>query len=400
MTVINATYRVVTPMFIGDADQKATSLRPPSIKGALRFWWRALNWGHCLWDVRGQQSEALKRLHQKEAYLFGSAADDAESGQGRFLMSVQYSGRTLEPGQLPIAHSGHQYLLGQGLYHFSKKYLRSALEPGELRLRLLFRAETTGEDRESVAKALLTLGLLGGLGSRGRKGFGSLAIQALEGSDLPVPGNLDALQKTLSNLITVRPDDPPPYTAFSLHSRIDGIPVLAASQNSWALLGDIGAEMQLYRSWGQKDKVAGQPAEKNFPGDHDLARDAALGKSASTHPQRAVFGLPHNYFFSSLAAPNNKLDVNAVSPKPSGGWSDMGSNRRASPLFIHLHEFPDQSRAGILTLLPAKFLPDGWQIGLKNKGSMQRFQAHPDWDVLYRFMDRFKNRRPLLDNFL
>ncbi len=43
MTVITATYRVVTPMFIGDADQKATSLRPPSIKGALRFWWRALN---------------------------------------------------------------------------------------------------------------------------------------------------------------------------------------------------------------------------------------------------------------------------------------------------------------------------------------------------------------------
>ena len=44
MNTLEATYRIVTPMFIGDAEQKATSLRPPSIKGALRFWWRALNW--------------------------------------------------------------------------------------------------------------------------------------------------------------------------------------------------------------------------------------------------------------------------------------------------------------------------------------------------------------------
>jgi hypothetical protein len=44
MKTLQATYRIVTPMFIGDAEQKATDLRPPSIKGALRFWWRALNW--------------------------------------------------------------------------------------------------------------------------------------------------------------------------------------------------------------------------------------------------------------------------------------------------------------------------------------------------------------------
>jgi CRISPR-associated protein Cmr1 len=33
MTVISATYRVVTPMFLGDANQKATGLRPPSVRG-------------------------------------------------------------------------------------------------------------------------------------------------------------------------------------------------------------------------------------------------------------------------------------------------------------------------------------------------------------------------------
>lgn len=291
MTVITATYRILTPMFLGDADQKATSLRPPSIKGALRFWWRALNWGRCL-EETGTASKALKNLHQEEAHLFGSAADETNSGQGLFLLNVQYSGRPLEPGQLPLAKLGHQYLLGQGLYNFKEKYLRSALEPGECRLRLLFRPRTTNKDRESIAQALLVMGLLGGLGSRSRKGLGSLAIQTLEGCDLQVPSNLDDLQQTLADLMAVRLDNLPPYTAFSRKSRIDAIPA-EPNQNIWELLGELGAEMQLYRSWGQGSMIGRRIAERNFPDDHNLAREAAQENPVTVHPQRAVFGLPH-----------------------------------------------------------------------------------------------------------
>ncbi len=32
MKKLTATYRIVTPMFVGDAEQKATSIRPPSVK--------------------------------------------------------------------------------------------------------------------------------------------------------------------------------------------------------------------------------------------------------------------------------------------------------------------------------------------------------------------------------
>lgn len=35
MKTIEARFRIVTPIFIGDAEQKATAIRPPSIKGAL-----------------------------------------------------------------------------------------------------------------------------------------------------------------------------------------------------------------------------------------------------------------------------------------------------------------------------------------------------------------------------
>jgi CRISPR type III-B/RAMP module RAMP protein Cmr1 len=34
--------QVVTPLFLSGADQHVAELRPPSIRGALRFWFRAM----------------------------------------------------------------------------------------------------------------------------------------------------------------------------------------------------------------------------------------------------------------------------------------------------------------------------------------------------------------------
>ncbi len=43
---LEAQFRIVTPMFLGGANQDVSDgIRPPLVKGALRFWWRALNWG-------------------------------------------------------------------------------------------------------------------------------------------------------------------------------------------------------------------------------------------------------------------------------------------------------------------------------------------------------------------
>ena len=35
----------ITPMFLRGADGRTPELRAPSIKGAMRYWWRAIN-GH------------------------------------------------------------------------------------------------------------------------------------------------------------------------------------------------------------------------------------------------------------------------------------------------------------------------------------------------------------------
>jgi len=66
MEKIKQTYKIITPMFIGDADQNLTSLRSPSIKGALRFWWRTLNWGKFF---KADIAQALRDLHEQEGKL-------------------------------------------------------------------------------------------------------------------------------------------------------------------------------------------------------------------------------------------------------------------------------------------------------------------------------------------
>ena len=43
MRKINAVYRITTPLFLGGADiERTAELKPTSLKGVLRFWFRAV----------------------------------------------------------------------------------------------------------------------------------------------------------------------------------------------------------------------------------------------------------------------------------------------------------------------------------------------------------------------
>lgn len=390
MKTLTATYRIVTPMFIGDAEQKATSIRPPSIKGALRFWWRACQWGKMLQETQGDVSRALHTLHQREAKLFGIAAEDNRGGQGRFLLQVNPT-QLKEDKSLPKATEGIQYLLGQGIYDHKKGYLRNALKAEEkFDVSLCFRPNTSEvQEVKSIAEALLLFGLLGGLGSRARKGFGSIAIQKLNGYDgYSIPTNINEYDEMIKNLCHFMPADLPPFTAFSQESRIEVLQ--NQGQNAWQLLNDIGNEMKSYRSF-QKDQL--------FSSDHDLARNVATGIQVSKHPDRVVFGLPHNYFFTSIQpARDAKVDVNPVHLKAdsTNQWTSEGRGRRASPLFIHLHQFPNGHCVAIQALLPATFLPDSDRIEMKGSARHSatcQISPHIDWQIIRNYLDRFSSQK-------
>ncbi len=384
MKVIEASYRIVTPMFIGGANQDPSDgIRPPSFKGALRFWWRALNWGKFYQESQGNEANALKALHRKESNLFGSAVKDGKGGQGCFLLKI--IDKTSSKGSFE-PKAAHQYLLGQGLYHFKQGLLRQPIHSGEFDVVLRFRKND--EDKmDSIKEALVFLGCLGGMGSRARKGLGALSIVSLKVNEdeQALPQNTDELQQVFQTAMNGH-EGLPPYSAFSAHSRID---ISQTGNKALELLNIAGNELQLYRGYGRKQggkhKVNGVDAEQNFANDHDLMLDFIEAGDVSKHPDRAVFGLPHNYFFSSI---KKGVDVEA---------SGKARSRRASPLILHVHEFPNHQFALIQTFLPAVFLPEGDKVKLKYKRDRynvvtQQVTPQENWDVVYGFMDRFPNR--------
>ena len=66
--------KTVTPLFLFGADGQTPELRPPSIKGTLRFWWRTM-YGEF------KQND----LMEKEADIFGGIG----KGKGKSKFSVR-----------------------------------------------------------------------------------------------------------------------------------------------------------------------------------------------------------------------------------------------------------------------------------------------------------------------
>lgn len=305
MRCIEASYRIVTPMFIGDAQQKATDVRPPSVKGALRFWWRALNWGRCLSAAGDDEAAALVLLHQQESRLFGQAAVETNGeragGQGCFLLRVKQPGFSRTVTDWPVNNTGSGYL-GFGLLETNQQGHREGIPEGlEFGLELRFRPQTPEGDVASVREALETWGLLGGLGSRSRRSFGSVSLLKLDGEDQRLTRAVyeSKVAALLEEAETVRAW--PPYTAFSAHA---GFSVLASSCDPRAVHNAAGQSYREHR--GQQSNLRGAA--------------------------KVPFGLPLQ-----------KVDE---------------KYRRASPLLFHVHALAEGEYLAAVLYLPAVFHPE------------------------------------------
>lgn len=180
MQIIEASFCCVTPMFIGGGDNDV-ELRPPSIKGALRFWWRALHWGECL-EKTVNREEALKELHRQEAELFGIATKPENGGgQGVFLLKLKENLSTGIESNWPKNNDAGAGFLGYGLDATKDgSPHKKAIQKGEFTLCLVLKKTITEQQVEQLKQVLKLWGLLGGLGSRSRRGFGSIALRKLD----------------------------------------------------------------------------------------------------------------------------------------------------------------------------------------------------------------------------
>lgn len=396
----------VTPLFLAGADPRgAPELRAASVRGALRFWLRAL-----LGGVMGDKN--LDALRQAEATVFGST-DSASPVVVRvhhpnvlrtvsFSQLTEWDNRTRHYGKKP----GIAYLF------FAARGTRTeperhAIQAGtSFNIELLLRpGAKTDHAFEQAYAALWLLTHLGGIGARSRRGAGSLqvtkiieATDSLSGfpplevqSDTPkglqqeLQQGLKQLREILMRIMGTSASITPPSTFDVLHPDACKIWVVEKAFGSWKdALDSIGQQMQRFRN--------------RRPPDYQNVKNAVQGQPLTQPVQRSAFGLPIVFFFRSLYNQYQQQGMNEQQARAAatGILEAREHDRRASPLFIRVTRLMNCKYALVLTLFEAKMLKDGERQKLKRQGP-EGFVDAPDLSLINAFIQDIQNIAPCLE---
>jgi len=158
----------VTPLFMYGADQNHPEIRAASIKGVMRWWWRAV-----------VAEENIKKLRTGEIEIFGSI-----NKKSSFFLSVDIIGKFN-----PIKYR----LLPYG----TKKFELPSIPPG-----YKFGVEIQSDSELKSAYNIFKLAiLLGGFGKRSRRGSGSVTLNDWNFK------NVDDIFKIIITLLNCFKDD-------------------------------------------------------------------------------------------------------------------------------------------------------------------------------------------------
>lgn len=328
----------VTPLFLGGADPRgAPELRPPSLRGALRYWFRALL---AEMDLAG--------LRQREAAVFGSQERLSPLGIRLSFAKPPQTAKWDPPHWPPGSAAGKGQVNGLVYLGFAFRGLhgqpaRQAIDVGwRFQVRLFVRHDDVLRQALAAFWALL---YAGGLGSRTRRGFGTIRVveppaTALAGlpplmSTARTPPELAAqlskgLRAARQALNARDPDAAPGYAALAPNA-IEAT-VLGQVWRSWdAALADIGQLMAAHRqslSPTMQELLGAPTAQSSYP--------------------RAAFGLPIVYY---SPATNQSITLEATT-----------ISRRASPLWIRPLYLAPKQYAVVLWLSSAPFWPSDSQL--------------------------------------
>jgi len=390
MAKVTLHLQTVTPLFLAGADPRGMpELRAASIRGALRFWFRAL-----LGGVIGDKD--LNALRKAEAAVFGST----DTGASPVVVRIQHG--TLET--VPFSqlaewdHTARNYRQpGIAYLFFSARKTgdepeRYAIQPGTtFELELMLRPGASADRAfEQAYGALWLLTHLGGIGARSRRGAGSLQVaRIIEADNLPsgfpllevqsdtpkglqeeLQQGLKQLREILTRITGASTTITSPSAFDVLHSDACKIWVVEEAFNSWEeALDAVGRQMQQFRS--------------RRPPDYQNVKNAVQGRPLTQPVQRAAFGLPIVFYYRSLQGTRGTLE---------GEHHD----RRSSPLLIRVTRLRNGRYALVLTFFQARLLKDGEGLKLKRRGSPALVGA-PNLSLINTFIqDIHQNIAPCL----
>jgi CRISPR-associated protein Cmr1 len=302
----------ITPLILAGADQQEAELRVPSLRGALRYWLRALVGG-----MVGTDQEGLQKVATAEKNIFGAT----DSGS-RVLVRIHHDELKPQPlqreGYNIHTATGKDYLLWSALGR------RPCIPPdASFQVTFAIRQYDREEGEAALQQALCAFWLLiqlGGIGSRSRRCAGSLAVASSSGETFALPfsaptsaqalrGQLKqgiaqsrACYKSLRREVQAQP-------SFDiLHPKFCHIWVLCSDGQPWTnidqALRDIGDKLRTCRS------------------------------SITNMEDRKYFGLP---IMVTEQISAGSRTVTRSHPYPIKGVG-KGFPRLASPLHLHLAE--------------------------------------------------------------
>jgi CRISPR-associated protein Cmr1 len=358
MEKLAVTLKTVTPLFLGGAEpNESAELRAPSIKGAMRFWYRAID----------------PDYRENEPKIFGST----DEGEGSFLLKV--TSQNLLHGNYGDSRWDRTKTsyLGFGPINrgrTTRPYIKSG---SEFSIEIIFKPKIQKDVLLKVEKSLWALFMFGGLGARSRKGFGSLMVIEINPTSLNLPwkfNDFQSLKETIKQFWGSIPKTSglQEHTCWSLDARCV---VVDKETNGESALEWLGDELHKYRSYHGD----------NLPNFKKLDHDAMLyylknGTIPNALPLRTAFGLPHNYFFTrSLDRVGG--EINLMDGKQKG--------RRASPLLLHIQELTNGKACVVATFLPARLIPIGKKVTISgNRQTPTDLELPDNFTAIEGFMDR------------
>jgi len=321
----------ITPMFLGGADGEP-DLRPPSIKGAMRYWWRAMH-GHL----------TIEKLKEKESHIFGNTEQ-----RSKVILRCKTSERLREKQFTKGAGMGIDYLFYAMDMGANKRHYFD-----DINFEVILKSKDKGMLREA-AYAFWLLANLGGIGSRSRRGGGSFVITGVDvGGDLDfdfVSGarDADAWAKDLKKGIEIIMQSTGIHsiqnkTPFNTLQNVGVHLVNKVHHQANSALNYIGQAFQEFRFDKGEDDAK---QVRKYMNTYDTE-----GKDTI---QKASFGLPISYRFKA-----GQRFINATVETNNKDY-----NRSASSLFISIVQINGKYYP-LLVNFKSKLLPDDVKIMVK-----------------------------------
>lgn len=334
--IVSHTFEMITPVLGGGVRSKKgdpiTPIRPTSIKGQLRFWWRAARAG----------GKTLEELIEEEKRLWGGP-----NREGVLSISLNTQPQVVEESWFELSQNGKREEVRRsfrmlGYAAFSIKRTNEEVKEGIPERKLLrctgkmtltirvntlhpnYQEENGGDKKEAEA-ALWAWSCFGGVGGRTRRGFGALNCD-VEGS----PDKLLASEYII--------DKEPPEGVPSLAPKVGARLIVKGAENeadkAWRKAIEPLQQFRQGLGFGRNHPADGKYAGRSRWPEADVIRHElkASYQGFSTHKQRMTsepvkkaprgqFGMPIIFHFADK-------ELGDVTLKPKS------FERYASPLIL------------------------------------------------------------------